>query len=111
MTERDVRKYHGTIGVVLSLFILVQVGSGILIAFNEFLGRGRHIHAEPSQYEANDKGGSNNDQNQEESLIKIIHHYGGRPVQALRMLLGLGVYLCLSAEQESMCWPTIERSN
>lgn len=91
MTERDFRKYHGTIGVILSLFILVQVGSGTLIAFNEFLGRGRHVHAGPLQQEVNDKIDNYNDQNQEKSLIRIIHHHGRRPVQTLRVLLGLGV--------------------
>lgn len=95
MTERNVRKYHGMIGIILSIFILVQVGSGTLIAFNEFLGRGRHVHAGPSQHEADYKVDDHNEQNDEEGLIQIVHHYGGRPVQALRVLLGLGVLFML----------------
>lgn len=91
MTERYVRKIHGTIGVVLSLFILVQVGTGTLIALDEFLGRGRHVHAEPSHHDGNHKDDYRNEQNDEEGFIQVIHHFGGWPVQALRFLLGLGV--------------------
>jgi len=91
MTEKNVRKYHGTIGVILSLFILVQVGSGTLIALNEVLGRGHHVHAGSSQHDTNYKVDDHNEQNDEDGLNQIVHHYGGRLVQALRVLLGLGV--------------------
>ena len=93
MTERDLRKYHGMTGFILALFMFVQIGSGSLIAFNEFLGQGRHVHAEPAQHEDNGHG----DVNHEDSLIQIIHHYGGRLIQALRVLLGLGaLYMVIS---------------
>lgn len=39
MQERDIRRYHGLFGVILALFILVQVGSGTLIAFNKLAGQ------------------------------------------------------------------------
>lgn len=91
MREGDVRKYHGTIGVILSIFALVQVGSGTLIAFNEFLGQGRHVHAEPPQHAHDDPVDVHDDESEKDNFTQVLHHYGERPVQALRVILGLGV--------------------
>lgn len=94
MREGGMRKYHGTIGVIMSLFILVQVGSGTLIAFDKVLGPGGHVPAEPSQHSAKDKVDSHDEQNYRDNFIqvlRVIHHHGEGSVQALRVLLGLGV--------------------
>lgn len=97
MNEGDVRRVHGIVGVLLSLFVLVQVGSGTLIAVNEFLGLGRHVHAEPSQHHHDEAADTHQDENEKDGFLQIIHHHGERPVQALRVLLGIGiVFMVLS---------------
>ena len=88
MTEKTLRKYHGTLGAILSFFLFIQIGSGTIIAFSEMLGRGRH--ANPAQADGHLHDAGRNDQNHEENLLQIIHHHGTQPFQALRMLLGIG---------------------
>jgi hypothetical protein len=104
MTERDVRKYHGVVGAILALFIVVQVGSGTLIAFNEFLGRGRHVHAEPLPSGVGAGGDAHDDQEHEDSLLQVVHHYGGKPIQAFRVLLGAGVLFMVISGTRIYFW-------
>jgi uncharacterized iron-regulated membrane protein len=93
MTERNLRKYHATLGIILSLFIFMQVGTGTLIAFNEFLGRGRHTNTERSNGDLRNDAVGHNDWDHEENLLQIVHHHGKQPFQALRVLLGIGILI------------------
>jgi hypothetical protein len=92
MTERKLRKYHATLGILLSLFIFMQVGTGTLIAFNEMLGQGRHTNTERSNGVL-DYADGHNDWNHEDNLLQIVHHHGKQPFHALRALLGLGILI------------------
>ncbi|HEX9715486.1 MAG TPA: hypothetical protein VGA28_07330 [Desulfurivibrionaceae bacterium] len=92
MAEKTLRKYHATLGAILSLFIFIQVGSGTLIAFNEMLGRGRHANTGHAPADLHDEAdGHHGDQQHEENLLQIVHHHGTPLFQALRVLFGIGV--------------------
>lgn len=93
MTEKTLRKYHGTLGVILSFFLFIQIGSGTLLAFDESLGRGRHANPGHADGHLHDAG--HTDQDREENLLEIIHHHGTQPFQTLRMLLGIGTMTML----------------
>jgi hypothetical protein len=96
MAEGDVRRIHATVGVILSILLLVQIGSGTMIAFYEFLGYGRHVHAVHSAA-THDAADPNRDAGLSDNTVQIIHHHGGRLVQAFRTILGLGaLFMVLS---------------
>jgi hypothetical protein len=97
MTEGNVRRVHATVGVILSIFLLVQIGSGTIIAFNEFLGHGRHVHAETTGHDVGDPSHDAGEPFSTDNALQIVHHHGGRLVQALRVILGLGaLFMVLS---------------
>ena len=91
MTERNIRKYHGRIGIILSIFILIQVGSGTIIAFNTILEQRPHTHDEYSNVNVHDRGDSNDSSTPETDLLKTIHHHGETIFQVLRIILGVGI--------------------
>jgi hypothetical protein len=97
MTEGNVRKVHATVGVILSIFLLVQIGSGTIVAFNEFLGHGHHVHAGTTGHDVEDPNHDTSELSSTDNVLQIIHHHGGRLVQALRTTLGLGaLFMVLS---------------
>lgn len=93
MTERALRKYHAALGVALSLFIFVQVGSGTLLALSELLEREDHVRHEHSHDQLHGDSEGRDGPQEESGPLVIAHHYGARPVQALRALVGLGILL------------------
>lgn len=93
MKEKNIRKYHGRLGMILSIFIIIQVGSGTLIAFITLIEQKPHIHNDYSGIEVQDKKNNDNNPNHEESLIEIIHHHGIPILQLLRVFLGTGLLL------------------
>lgn len=97
MTEGGVRRVHAAVGVILSIFLLVQIGSGTIIAFNEFIGNGHHVHAGTSGHEVTDPNHDTGEPYSADDALQIVHHQGGRLVQALRAILGLGaLFMVLS---------------
>ena len=45
MKESVVRKWHRRMGVALALFIVLQVGTGLVLTIGERLATQRHAHA------------------------------------------------------------------
>jgi len=85
------------VGVILSIFLLVQIGTGTIIAFDEFLGHGRYVDAEISAHDVRDSNHDTGEPNSTDNALQIIHHHGGHLVQALRVTLGLGaLFMVLS---------------
>ena len=51
MDEKTLRKYHRRIGISLALFVLLQAGSGALLAFLQLAGHLNHATAQaPSSF-------------------------------------------------------------
>ena len=90
MIEKKIRKYHGRIGIVLSIFIILQVGSGTLSALNTILEQKPHTHDEYSNVDVPDNDDSSTN---EAGLIEIIHHHGEPIFQMLRIILGVGILM------------------
>ena len=93
MIEKSIRKYHGRIGILLSIFILIQIGSGTIIALNTLLEQSPHTHKEYADVDVHDTGGNNNGSAGEADLTEAIHHHGETVVQMLRVILGVGIIM------------------
>ena len=93
MIENSIRRYHGRIGILLSIFIFIQIGSGTIIALNTFLEQSPHTHNEYADVDVHDTGGSDNGTAGETGLTEAIHHHGGTIVQMLRVILGVGIIM------------------
>lgn len=93
MIEKSIRKYHGRIGILLSIFIFIQVGSGIIIALNTIIEQRPHTHNEYSDVDVHDRGGNDNSSTNETGLTETIHHHGETMFQILRIVLGIGILM------------------
>lgn len=93
MTEKNIRKYHGRIGMLLAIFILIQVGSGTIIAFNTIIEQRPHTHDEYSNIDVHNMGDNDNSSTNKAGLIKTIHHHGETIFQILRIVLGIGIFM------------------
>jgi hypothetical protein len=92
MKEQDIRKYHRRIGVLLSIFILVQVGSGVLISLSSLIEREVIAHSDKSiSAEISDDGMSVGNLSHDRSLMVFIHHNENTIQNLLRIIVGLGI--------------------
>ena len=93
MIEKSIRKYHGRIGVLLSIFIFIQVGSGTIIALNTIIEQRPHAHEEYSNVDVHEKSDSDANSTNETGLIETIHHHGETISQIFRVAVGVGILM------------------
>ncbi|MBA3004201.1 MAG: hypothetical protein FP813_10185 [Desulfurivibrio sp.] len=91
MTETRIRKYHGILGIILSIFIVIQVGSGTLIAVTALVQEKPHTHGEHQEIDAHADNHLDTTQISEKNTLEIIHHHGEPIYQGLRVFLGIGI--------------------
>ena len=85
MKESDLRRWHRTFGIILSLFIILQTGSGLLISLSEIGTPHSHAHSE-SVVHADTHGEG---KSQWKASIGFIHHGAGPIGLIYRILLGI----------------------
>ena len=93
MKENVIRKYHGLTGILLSIFIIIQVGSGTIIALNTIIVPGLHEHGECFNVDGHGISGGENSLTGRTGLTEIIHHHGVTIIQILRIVLGIGIFM------------------
>ncbi|MGD2125748.1 MAG: hypothetical protein PVG99_06680 [Desulfobacteraceae bacterium] len=87
MKEAQLRKWHRRIGITLSLFIILQAGSGLLISLSNLSIPHTHAQTESvALHERNGEGEALWDQ-----TLEFIHHGGGGSGTLYRILLGVGL--------------------
>ena len=91
MKEYDLRKWHRRVGIVLSLFILLQAGSGFLISLEGIVATApSHAHTDQpaisSEHEEDEGRGSAWDR-----ILGVIHHEAGVLWDLYRVFLGAGI--------------------
>ncbi len=91
MTEQSIRKYHGKLGLLLSLFIIIQVGSGTLLALTSLIMQEPHTHTEYSQSNIHTQERGDKTPNDVDKILETIHHHGEPIYQVLRVVLGIGI--------------------
>ncbi|PLX50856.1 MAG: hypothetical protein C0613_02145 [Desulfobulbaceae bacterium] len=96
MQERDIRRYHGLFGVILALFILVQVGSGTLIAFNKLAGQTGDAHAAYDDHGSEEEEGHAGHDHDADLLLRT-HHNGGTISQLIRVAVGTGILIMVAS--------------
>ncbi len=87
MKESDLRTWHRNLGIILSLFIILQAGSGLLISLSETGVPHTHANSE-SVVQANTHGEGNSKWT---ASIEFIHHGAGVVGVVYRILLGIGM--------------------
>ncbi|MDY0213205.1 MAG: hypothetical protein RBR06_09390 [Desulfuromonadaceae bacterium] len=85
MKQSNLRKLHRSVGIIIAVFIVLQVGSGLLITLAEFreppaYSSAGHEYAE-SQEDASTWG----------AALGWIHHNRSTPMGIYRVLLGVGL--------------------
>jgi hypothetical protein len=91
MTEQSIRKYHGKLGLLLSVFIVIQVGSGTLIALTTLIMQEPHTHTEYSQIDVHEQESGDKNSNDDDKILETIHHHGEPIYQVFRVFLGIGI--------------------
>ena len=92
MKEQDIRKYHRRIGILLSIFILVQVGSGVFISLSSLIEKEAIAHTDkPTTAETSNDVMLVDNPSHEKSLMAIINHSDGTMQNVLRIIVGLGI--------------------
>jgi hypothetical protein len=91
MTEQSIRKYHGKLGLLLSVFIIIQVGSGTLIALTTLIMQEPHTHAEYSQIDVHKQERGDKTPHDDDKILETIHHHGEPIYQVFRVFLGIGI--------------------
>lgn len=97
MKERDLRKYHRIMGVVLAIFILAQAGTGLFFTIGKMSGSsGNHDHADLSILlisKAQANGNESEEAHAEASgnLLSTLHYGGGMTGNIYRLLLAVGI--------------------
>ncbi len=90
MKEMDLRKYHRIFGVILSFFIILQAGSGLLLTVVEYEEAKAYADMEYSE-ETHD----------EESpfieALEVLHEKGGVVGFVLRLVVGAGLVMMASS--------------
>ena len=85
MKEIELRKWHRTLGVMLSFFIILQAGSGVILTF---------IEHEPSYVHASSElDGKDKDESLCEEFLEKIHTEGGIVGYVYRLVVGSGLLL------------------
>jgi len=85
MKEKDLRKWHRTMGLFLALFVVVQAGTGLLITLSEMDISHSHGHEEFDSDRSEDNDWV------PEGLFALLHHGGGAVGLVYRVLLGIGI--------------------
>ena len=87
MKESDLRKWHRRVGITITVFILLQAGSGFLISLGGLSTPHSHAHTESV--------GPVGSEAREGSLwhesLEFIHHGAGAVGSVYRILLGAGI--------------------
>jgi hypothetical protein len=86
MKESDLRAWHRNLGIILSLFIILQTGTGLIISLSEAGVPHSHANSE-SVVQANTHGEG---ESKWSSSIGFIHHGAGVVGVIYRILLGIG---------------------
>ena len=87
MKELNLRKWHRNLGIILTAFIILQAGSGLLLSLGDI--EIPHSHEGPSSTAGpghHEEGNIN-----WSDLSAFMHHGGGTVGIAYRLLLGLGL--------------------
>ncbi len=85
MKQSNMRKLHRNIGIIIAVFIVFQVGSGLLITLAEFGETPTHSNAE------HEYGESREDASAWGAALGWIHHDSSMPMGIYRVLLGVGL--------------------
>lgn len=107
MQEKDLRKWHGYLGISLAIFLIAQAGSGLSISLGHLTAG--HEHEKPVHSHTNDKktghdgighdAAGNHSGDLGAALTSIsgfftdIHHGGGIAGSVYRIFLALGILL------------------
>jgi len=86
LKEITLRKWHRLSGIVLSLFIVIQAGTGLTMTFIE-LGKSSKVHAN-SEYE---KDSEHKHESRFEEALEFIHKKGGIIGNIYRLAVSLGL--------------------
>ncbi len=87
MKELNLRKWHRNLGIILTLFIILQAGSGLFLSLGEI--NKVHSHEQPASIAG---PGHHEEVNIKwRDLLAFMHHGGGMVGVAYRALLGLGL--------------------
>jgi hypothetical protein len=92
MKESVVRKWHRRMGVALALFIILQVGTGLVLTIGERVDTQHHAHARsvsPSMQDHHDHG-EDEPSVEQHGLTGVIHHSGGAVGFVYRFIVGFG---------------------
>ena len=87
MTEADLRRIHRGLGIMVALFLVFQVTSGLFLSFGGFSTP--HIHAGPRGHIATMDHHDQHDSTWHEALESL--HHGGKEIgSTFRILVGTG---------------------
>ena len=95
MKQAGFRKWHRRLGLILAVFIVLQVGSGLWLTASE-IGSG-HEHGEESEHnEAVTNGGREHEgegESHEHGIVGLVHHAEATWTALYRVALALGILL------------------
>lgn len=91
MKEVELRKWHRILGILVSLFIIIQAGSGLILSFIENEPSQAYGHSE-YQKEDETEAGSSIDE-----LLELIHTGGGGVGVIYRLVVGVGLLLMVGS--------------
>jgi hypothetical protein len=94
MKGATIRKWHRRMGICLLLLILVQASTGLVLTLEKRSEAHRHAHAKAVSSDV--KQGRNGEaeagvEEEEHSLVGVIHHSGGWVGVVYRLIVGFGM--------------------
>ena len=95
MKEANLRKWHRGLGIILALFVILQAGSGLLIAITDI--ETPHGHSSDEMVALGTSHGEEGEGNHDEERsafiesLSFIHHGAGSIGVIYRILLGIGL--------------------
>ena len=87
MQEVNLRKWHRRIGIILTLFIILQAGSGLLISLGDLNPSQSHAHTET----AVTSGGDEEEESSWHEALEFIHHGADPALTFYRVIVGVGI--------------------
>ena len=87
MKESDLRKWHRSLGIILTLFIILQAGSGLLISLSGLGTPHSHARSETVAHAGPDEVGKS----LWNTSLGFLHHGAGVVGVVYRILLGIGM--------------------
>ena len=88
MKEKDLRKWHRNLGIILAFFVMLQAITGLFITIGEI--NTPHSHAGMS-HAATEAPGDRLQPSVFQTALSVVHHGGGSIGALYRIFLGTGL--------------------